>query len=534
MKIAFGHRAELVVGSLLSLLVFVLLIVRVGYAGGLWRDECAAVQLAQMPNLADMVRLFPHEAFPLLFPITLRGFIGVFGTTDFALRLFGFFVGMAFIGAAWLGALLNKSVPLLCLTLVGLNPSFLTFGTSVRGYGLGVTFILLAFGLYATVITKAKGTRIIVATVVSIVCVQFLLHNVVLLLCIGASAACVCLLRGDRRSAIVIVGLAVFGAASLLPEMGSYREGTSWNIVLKSHLSPSFLWSQLNSAFGPPSGVMSVIWICLFVILFGMALRRLRVNYRRGDVADSSVLLFSILVLFASAVGYFIFLKVLSYATRDWYYLALITVWAAAMDLIVTSCFFDWARVGRLILVIALGCLLPFAGWTTITTRQTNSDLVAHAVEVAASPADLIVVTPWQLGIPFNWYYHGKTSWITVPNIADHRIHRYDLFKDKMISSDPIEDIVGKVRVTLQAGGRVWFVGGIEIPTSDHPLLMLAPAPDPRFQWDNVAYMESWRRQLGAFLKEHALRGNLVKLPDMGAISNLEHVPLVVVQGWRE
>lgn len=534
MRTALWHRAEIVVAGLISLVVFVLLIVRVNYAGGLWRDECAAVQLAQMPNLADMVRLFPHEAFPLLFPVTLRGFTGLFGTSDFALRLFGFSVGMAFICAAWMGALLNKGVPLLCLTLVGLNPSFLTFGTSVRGYGLGVTFILLAFGLYASVITKAKGMRIIVTTVVSIACVQFLLHNAVLLLCIGASAGCVCLLRRDRRSAIVIAGLAVFGAASLLPEMESYREGTSWNIVLKSHLSPSFLWSQLNSAFGAPSGVISAIWFCLFITLVGIALWRLRFNYHRSGAGDSSVLLFSILVLFTSTVGYFIFLKALGYATRDWYYLALITVWAAAMDLIVTRCFLASARAGRLIVAIALGCFLPFAEWTTITTRQTNSDLVARAVEVAAVPTDLIVVTPWQLGIPFNWYYHGRTSWITVPNIADHRIHRYDLFKDKMTSSNPLEDILGKIRVTLQSGGRVWLVGGIETPTSDRPLLMLAPAPDPRFQWDNVAYMESWRRQLGAFLKENALRGSVVKLPDIGTISNLEHVPLVVVQGWRE
>jgi hypothetical protein len=176
---------------------------------------------------------------------------------------------------------------------------------------------------------------------------------------------------------------------------------------------------------------------------------------------------------------------------------------------------------------------LPLADWPKIIERQTSIDIVAHKLEESAAPADLIVVSPWQFGIPFSWYYHGATPWVTLPVISDHQIHRYDLFKAKMVSPRPIDDVANLIGATLRSGRHVWLVGGIKLPPDGEAALSLPPAPNSKFGWDNVAYMESWKQQMGVFVHAHALRGNWVSLA-AGTVNNLESVPLAVVQGWRD
>ena len=126
-------RAETAAAVLLTLTVVALHAVRLWHAGGLWRDEAGAVQLAQIPTLGEIYERFPHEAFPLVFPLTLRSYMAVAGDGDLALRLFGMLVGIAILGALWLNARAAGGVPLLSLALLGFHPYFLLFGDSRRG-----------------------------------------------------------------------------------------------------------------------------------------------------------------------------------------------------------------------------------------------------------------------------------------------------------------------------------------------------------------------------------------------------------------
>src|SRR5207244_6435469 len=108
-------------------------------------------------------------------------------------------------------------------------------------------------------------------------------------------------------------------------------------------------------------------------------------------------------------------------------------------------------RITRLVLVIATAIGMPFALWPKIIERQTNADIVARKLEESAQLRDVIIANPWFLGISFNWYYHGNTPWITCPTMVDHRMHRFDLLKAKMISPTPIDDLLETVRQTLQS-----------------------------------------------------------------------------------
>jgi hypothetical protein len=63
--------------------------------------------------------------------------------------------------------------------------------------------IVLAFGLFASVMLNPSRTRIIAAAVISIAAVQCLVHNLALMFALVASAAIVCLIRRDLRQLII-------------------------------------------------------------------------------------------------------------------------------------------------------------------------------------------------------------------------------------------------------------------------------------------------------------------------------------------
>src|SRR5438132_14223940 len=115
-KLDLVATAEWLLGILLTAIIVSLLLVRAFHAGGLWRDECAVVQLARMSSVSDIFRNFQHEAFPPLFLLLVRGYTALFGSSDTVLRSVGFCVGCLLVGAFWTNSrLLRRCVPLVCL-----------------------------------------------------------------------------------------------------------------------------------------------------------------------------------------------------------------------------------------------------------------------------------------------------------------------------------------------------------------------------------------------------------------------------------
>lgn len=529
----FLKRAEWIVAVLLSTMALFLLVIRATHAGALWRDECAMVNLARMPSVADIGRNFQHEAFPVPFPILIRAYTNVFGDSDIALRCFGIGAGIALLGALWFSAYTTgRGPPLISLALLGLNTTFLFWGTTVRGYGLGSALIILAFSSAASVMIKASPARIILAAVVSVAAVQCLVHNLALIFALAASAAIVCLVRHDPRRLIIFLSILGLCMLSFVPYLNAYSN--SWSQVVEFPVRSRLLWNQFNFALGNPKPAVAWFWHSAFIVLLATSVWKLyRLRFSR-PVPEWNLLLFASLAAIAAPIAYYEFLQTLSYLTRSWYFLALVSMLAVALDCLAQ--FLSSAisiRFGRLIFAAIALIILPINGWPKIIERQTNIDIVADKVTKLAKPVDLIVVAPWQYGISFQRYYHSNTPWITLPAIPDLRVHRYDLFREKMLSPRPIDDVLERVRQTLAAGNRVWVVGGIKLPPESRAPSSLPLPPNSSAGWDNVAYSDSWMQQLGAFVRAHSEHGQTVPLGSSGPINNFEDVPLVVVNGWQ-
>src|SRR2546421_7192660 len=188
-KIDIITRVELLIAILLSAIVLFFLFVRSTHAGALWRDEAATLQLAQMPTLGDVAANFQHEAFPLPFPLLIRTYVALFGASDVSLRWFGFVIGVAMVAVAWLNSrVINDRGPLLFLTLFGLNSTFLIWGTSVRGYGLGCVLLLLTLGLTVKALSQPTIANAAAATLAAIGSEQIMVNAVPLLAAIAISA----------------------------------------------------------------------------------------------------------------------------------------------------------------------------------------------------------------------------------------------------------------------------------------------------------------------------------------------------------
>jgi hypothetical protein len=193
----------------------------------------------------------------------------------------------------------------------------------------------------------------------------------------------------------------------------------------------------------------------------------------------------------------------------------------------------SWGRVTRIAAAALLAATLYATAFDTAKVRMTNVDLIARAIEQSAGPRDLVLLNEWYMGVSFNRYYRGTTRWMTVPAIEEHRMHRFDLIKAKMRSSDALLEIRRAMRRTLHNGNSVWVVGHLELPPDSLPMSSLPPAPHGPWGWLDGPYTLVWTRQIGLFLEGNAARKRTIFVPAGGRVSGMENLRVWVFEGER-
>jgi hypothetical protein len=163
--------------------------------------------------------------------------------------------------------------------------------------------------------------------------------------------------------------------------------------------------------------------------------------------------------------------------------------------------------------------------------RASNVDVVAQAISDQAEAEDLVVLRSWSSAISFARYYKGRAPFVTIPDLPDHQIHRYDLLIEKFRQSDRTEDVMRGVERTFSSGHKVYLVGHFR-PVPLEPIVPeLPPAPHPRFGYFKVPYL--WNSEDRVF--QHVLRRatslSLIPLPTHHTVSARENLPLRVARG---
>jgi uncharacterized membrane protein len=526
------QRTEWATALLITLFAVALHALRLVHAGPLWRDEAAAFHLATSPTLGEVIA--KHESFPPPFFLIVRAWAAVFGGSDVSLRAFGALVGLALVAMLWWAVRrTGGTVPLVALALVAVNASVVLYGDSLRGYGLGTVAILAAFGAFARLAVRPDRRAVAGAAVAAVLSVQLLFINAVLLLALGLAAIGVGILRRRPRVVLAVAAVGAAAALSLLPWVGPVMATRSWSMLLNVPVEPWEIFAEMARTASAPVAALRWVWAMLIALALAPGLSSPARGREREDGEDMELedrRRFALLALPAVVLAQWGFLEALGYTPRSWYFLPVLALAAAALDVrLAASPLLRTVRLGIAGLAV-LALAVPVLSLARV--RMTNMDLVAARIAAEAGPGDLVVVIPWYCGISYLRYDRGTVPWVTLPELADHRIHRFDLVKARMAEAEPLRDVLGAVERTLRSGHRVWVAGDFTVPPPGAPVPVLPPAPALRSGWREYPYSSAWSRQLGAFLRGHATGGGRVPVRWNGPISGFERLDLYVFSGW--
>lgn len=525
-------RLDWILGLIITAAAVLLHLVFLKDAGGLWRDEVGVARLATLPDFGEMWKYLGHESCPLFFPAAIRFWSAIgLGGTDVGLRIYGLIAGLLLLGAVWFnGWTLTRSVPLISLGLLAANITVVRWGDSLRAYGTGSVLMLLTVAFMWRFVACPSRSRWLLAVLAALASVQCLFQNAFLLLAVCIAGGAVCWRRKDVKNVAAVLAIGLVAAFSLIPYLRIIHEAKDWSVLSQSGFSPVLVWQNLSDAFALAIPWAKWLWIGLALLA---ALRWAKILGRRATPKDSpetSVVFYATTGLIAGTVLFFIYLRVAHLPTQVWYYLPLVTFAAVCLDAALANYLPGW-QIG-LWLILCLAVAVPYAKtFKSVQCRQTNVDFIAAALSEQAGTDDLILVHPWYYGISFERYFKGKTPWMTIPDLADHRFHRYDLFKMKMQMENPVQPALDQIASTLQSGHRVWIVGWL--PFARTPPPDLGPAPNKFSGWLDEPYSQAWGASAGYLVATHVEQVKTIPIASLNCVSDFENLPLIMVTGWH-
>ena len=504
------------------------------HAGALWRDEINTLNVAGKATFHEFWSALEFDSYPALWPLLLRGWLSLGGgADDFHLRLVGCAIGLCVVAALWWNSRLfsrGASWPFVSWLLLGASPVLFKWGDSLRAYGFGTLLSLVALGMIWKLIEHPSRRTLALATLFALLSVHALYYNSILLLALCASGTAVGVRRRDWKIPARLLAVGLLCALSLMIYLPHIAGARDWGKLIQVPVSAPWLMQRLGVALRASGGAMPAVWAGLWAgALGGCAL-----CWRSKAECDGDRALFLGGILCLVPLLFLSFLKVLSYPTTDWYYLSLMGFLAVGIDAAWQVLVDDWPsakmlRTGGCALVAAA---MALPAWRSAGQRRTTVDRAAAVLEDRASSDDLIVVTNWTVGIAFLRYFHGSTPWVTLPEIPDHTLHRYDLIAQRMEEADPLDDVLQRSADILEAGHRVWILG--ELPLQKEAPQPLPPAPRSPSGWQERAYTRRWQAQAAYFLRVHAAQIETVLPPlPMEQVDNYENLPLSVASGWR-
>jgi hypothetical protein len=366
--------------------------------------------------------------------------------------------------------------------------------------------------------------------------VQALFQNSVLFFAVCLAGFAVCTRRKDFSTALKILCAEMVAALSLLPYYVNLAALPKGAVELRRGFSPLITSLNYEMVTGFPFEQFAAIWKMLAVIVVGLALLSLR--RKRADEKTGTALLplFAGVTLAAVMASFIAFLWFAAVAARPWYFLPALAMAAACFDFgILFSTLPRLVRVAVFGFLIGTALVAAPAAHSDLHGHFTNVDRLAKRVVAEASPQDFVVVTPWFCGITFARYFHAPTTWETLPPLADHATHRYDLVLEKMSATNSLAPVLEKISATLRAGHRVWVVGLLPPPpASGVEPPVLPPPPLEGYGWSDTPYTASWAARTAFFLAQHSARFGSLPDTDEGAVNLQENLHLFLAEGWRD
>jgi hypothetical protein len=507
------------------------------HVGGLWRDEVNLLSISGSHSMGDMTR----DSFPVLMPLAIHAWIAAgLGNSDLNLRLPGLFVGLGILAALWISSWkIRRAPPLLGLVLFGLNSWLIFFGDSLRAYGLGS---LAAVALTASAfcfLQKPSNGRAAWLAFFAILSVQVLYHNAVLVAAICFGAWAVCWRRKNGRTAVQTLLAAILAAASLLPYAHGLIASAGNSDVLRSGVKLPRFFASYTDTLGYPLPGYIWVWLSLYVAVIAFAVAGLRQKAQEpakieNTFSDGDLNLFAAVTLTFATIGFPLFFWRAQLPMQSWYVLPFMATAVVCFDAALP---YRGKILGTAFLIFVIGTAIKSTSSTAriLTQHFSNVDIYARALTVKEAPNDYIIVEPWFFGITFNHYFKGRTPWDTLPPLADHSTHHFDLVQQQLQNTNAIAPVLRQIAGTLQSGHRVWILadkGWMGVPPAGtHPPASLPPAPLKDTGWSDLPYARVWASQVAFFLSNHSCKFAQLEIPSNERYVT-EDMVLFAADGW--
>ena len=473
-------------------------------AGGLWRDEVHSVNMAMMPA-TDLFFVLTNDSLPMCWQSLLRVWTGLFGSSDFSVRLLGLMIGLGTIPAMWWSLRqFGVTFPSWMMIMLGLDPSVIIFGGQVRGYGLGLIGLLVMIGAAWRTLRQPTARSWLALTLASLFAVQSLFTNCFLLAATFIACGIVAIRRRRVGVGMGFLLIGLLSAASMVP-YALYVAPRLTRVIQSIHDPFSMIlpWKTFFRTYKWGGGVRGLLWITIGVVAVVELWRRIVArNDGRSSLneADQDLVVFLPVFFWIGSIGFWSYIRFLGVETANWYHIPWLALLAVSTELSMSLWLRNRPQRQPLVdFVTSLACIaIACEMLPRVHYRLTTTDLIAQELSGVVEPGDLVVVTPWYVGITFGRYYHGRAEWTNLPNVDHIDHHRgYEELKEKVMplpTPAGIENELKKIESTLAVGGRVWWVGPLSPLPAGQPPLILNGGPDPMFGWSESAYLSSWQQ----------------------------------------
>ena len=393
-------RVDVAAKVAVATVLVVAVVLRFWTTSDLWLDEALTVNIARLP-VHEIPTYLRRDGAPPLYYVLLHFWMGIFGTSDLAVRSLSGVLGLATLPLVWLaGRRLGGPVAAWAATLlVATSPFAVRYDTETRMYAL-VTFLTVVgfLALDRTLRRPRPGNLVAVGTVTALL----LYSHYWSLYLVGVTMVWLAWLwfRGSparRRGAGAALGAAAVGCLTFVPWLPiflfqSQHTGTPW-------ASPATFGAAvgvLSSFAGGGSGAGRVLAFSYVVLgllgLFAAAVDRrhidldLRTRRRGRGLAIVTVGTVAVAVLGGS----------LSHSGFIARYASVVFVPLLLLAALGVTAFRDrWVRAGILTVAVVAGLA---GAIPNVTTNRTQAGQVAAELATHGRTGDVVAYCPDQLG----------------------------------------------------------------------------------------------------------------------------------------
>ena len=145
-----------------------------------WRDKVGFYPAGHLARLVErcLVLISFTTTFPAFWVMVTRIWIELGWGSDNGLRVLGFLVGLFVLGALWFCARrLRISIPFFSLLLLGFSHTIVVWGDSMRAWGWGIFWTVIAFGCIWRVVELPTRWNVIGAALAAIASVHSTYYN---------------------------------------------------------------------------------------------------------------------------------------------------------------------------------------------------------------------------------------------------------------------------------------------------------------------------------------------------------------------